>query len=264
VADALPHDTLDLLKHGTQKFNQGHLDEALEALNTVIERDPKTTTAYFWRSQIKSQQNQFVEAFADLNEALRLDPQYVEAFRERAWTWQKLGKFAEGLMDLNEVLRIAPENNLYLLDRGRFQVLLGDYVAALADFDRALGLASDETDVIAIQVERARLLAGCPDDTLRNGKLALEAAEAAHAASRFPRASCAESLAAAHAEVGNFAEAVKWQTKAVELAQKGPDRAERKSQLELYRSGKPYRLPAPTESNTVEATAADVNGNERR
>jgi len=47
-------------------------------------------------------------------------------------------------------------------------------------------------------------------------------------------------LAAAHAEAGEFDEAVKWQTKALELA---PDsmKAGMKARFELYQQGKPFR-----------------------
>ena len=55
-----------------------------------------------------------------------------------------------------------------------------------------------------------------------------------------------DTLAAAHAEVGNFAEAVKWAEKAVALAKKSK-RAEFESRLQLYREGKPYHQMAKVE-----------------
>lgn len=46
--------------------------------------------------------------------------------------------------------------------------------------------------------------------------------------------------AAAYAENGEFGEAVKWQEKAIELAPTS-EKADLRSRLELYKSGKPYR-----------------------
>ena len=53
-----------------------------------------------------------------------------------------------------------------------------------------------------------------------------------------------DTLAAAHAEAGNFAQAVKYQEKAVRMA---PLRVRKKFQarLVLYRQNKPYREPPP-------------------
>lgn len=47
-------------------------------------------------------------------------------------------------------------------------------------------------------------------------------------------------LAAAHAEAGDFAEAVKWAEQAVSLAFKHK-RGQYESRLQLYREDKPYR-----------------------
>ena len=52
-----------------------------------------------------------------------------------------------------------------------------------------------------------------------------------------------EILAAAHAELGDFPEAVRWQTEAIRLA-RGPRRkALLQASLELYESGRPFRQP---------------------
>ena len=53
-----------------------------------------------------------------------------------------------------------------------------------------------------------------------------------------------DTLAAASAEVGDFANAVKWQKQALQLIDV-KDRAEFQSRLELYQAHKPYReVPA--------------------
>ena len=45
---------------------------------------------------------------------------------------------------------------------------------------------------------------------------------------------------AASAEAGKFPDAVKWQTKAIALADEG-DRQKMTARLDLYKSGKPFR-----------------------
>jgi hypothetical protein len=48
-------------------------------------------------------------------------------------------------------------------------------------------------------------------------------------------------MAAAHAEAGDFEEAVKWQQKVVALTANQPHAADHRDRLALYKSGKPYR-----------------------
>jgi hypothetical protein len=50
-------------------------------------------------------------------------------------------------------------------------------------------------------------------------------------------------LAATHAEAGDFKNAVRWQSKAIESAAER-DRAGMQSRLELFKAGRPYRKNA--------------------
>lgn len=54
-----------------------------------------------------------------------------------------------------------------------------------------------------------------------------------------------DTLAAAYAEGRDFAAAVKWQTKAIELATDEKDKDDYRSRLKLYKDQKPYRSDGP-------------------
>src|SRR5258708_24767678 len=85
-------------------------------------------------------------------------------------------------------------------------------------------------------------LAVSPNDRVRNGKRAVEIATQACELSGWKNGNMLDTLAAAYAETGQFAEAIRWQEKALEDAgfarSSGPAMRQR---LELYRAGKPYR-----------------------
>jgi hypothetical protein len=91
---------------------------------------------------------------------------------------------------------------------------------------------------------RAWLLATCPDDKVRNGPEALKSALLACELGPSKHSSDLKVLAAAQAELGKFEEAVKSQTKSLEMIP--PDQPEQVKQaqelLQLYKSGKPYRF----------------------
>jgi tetratricopeptide (TPR) repeat protein len=90
----------------------------------------------------------------------------------------------------------------------------------------------------------AWLLATCPDSKVRDGGKAVEYARQACTASSWTEADALDTLAAAHAECGDFHVAVEWQKKALRLAAK-EKKTDFQTRLELYKSGKPYRQSKP-------------------
>ena len=63
-------------------------------------------------------------------------------------------------------------------------------------------------------------------------------------ADRLERSRPIDTLAAAYAEVGDFASALKWQTKALELETDAKNKEEYVARLKLYQEKKPYRIDA--------------------
>ena len=90
----------------------------------------------------------------------------------------------------------------------------------------------------------ARLLAAAPDDTLRDGARALALAQ--ELARNLRTTAVAETMAMAHAELGQFAGAVEWQRLAMSVAQEaGQSAAVRRMSANLarYLRGEPCRTP---------------------
>ena len=85
----------------------------------------------------------------------------------------------------------------------------------------------------------AWLLATCPDSRYRDGAKAVQLAEKACELTDYTDASSLYLLAAAHAEKGNFDDAVAWQLRALDLAP-ADAKDHMRMCLELYEAGKPY------------------------
>jgi hypothetical protein len=88
-------------------------------------------------------------------------------------------------------------------------------------------------------------LAACPVEKLRDGKQALEYAKKGCDMTGWRMAGGFQALAAAHAELGDFKEAVEWQKKALNDVEGFPpeERDAMRERLKCYEQGKPYRLP---------------------
>ena len=117
----------------------------------------------------------------------------------------------------------------------------GDKVQMMQDLDEAIEVSPKNSSVWS---NRAWLLATSPNDDHLNGKLALAAATRAMELPMWSEFRVLDVLAAAYAEAGDFEQAVKWQTKVVDMLPP-TQRADYEARLDLYRERKPYREPLP-------------------
>ena len=129
-------------------------------------------------------------------------------------------------------LASAEHNSLGLeaVGAGRFGDALREFTAAIK-FDPENGTAWNN---------RAFFRASCAEARYRDGAKAVADATRACELQQWTDSSALDTLAAAHAEKGNFDEAQKWQAKAIKLAAGAAESRGMKSRLELYKAGKPY------------------------
>jgi len=86
----------------------------------------------------------------------------------------------------------------------------------------------------------AWMLATSPNSEVRNGPEAVRYAELAASRSNRKDAGILDTLAAAHAESGNFDQAISVERDAIALLKEGPASRRFALRLELYKAGKPY------------------------
>jgi tetratricopeptide (TPR) repeat protein len=135
---------------------------------------------------------------------------------------------------------------------------LGQTARAMQAYQKGLHLRADlaQVDPNDLQARRdlsisynrlAWLLATCGDDSVRDGKKAIELATKAGELVEWKDPDSFGTLAAAYAEAGQFQDAVKWQKKALEHLQGlSPAAIELfQGRLKLYQAGKPYRQTKP-------------------
>jgi serine/threonine-protein kinase len=87
----------------------------------------------------------------------------------------------------------------------------------------------------------AWLMATCSDASLRNGRIAVEQAQKAVAATNRKDPNVLDTLAAAYAENGQFDQAVRTQKEAMVLITSETALKDYRSRLDLYEANEPYR-----------------------
>ena len=162
--------------------------------------------------------------------ALRIQPDFAGAQNNLGIALQNIGRIEEAIAHYQDALRIRP-------DYAEVHNWLGTALLAIGRFNEAV--RHSPQNVVAVN-NFAWLLATCPLADVRDGKRALKLAERLaewQGPDRFP---VLDTLAAAHAEQGQFDQAVEWQEKTVQLAP-AQQQDELRERLEMYRQGKPFR-----------------------
>lgn len=108
------------------------------------------------------------------------------------------------------------------------------------DFDADLAL--DASDAWSLN-QRAWFLATAPEQRHRDGAQAVEIAQRACELTNWREGRYLDTLAAAHAEVGDFENAIRWQMKALSVSP-ASRRLGCELRLELYLAGLPFHTPS--------------------
>jgi tetratricopeptide (TPR) repeat protein len=175
----------------------------------------------------------------DYDRALAINPRLATAWCNRGNAHCALGECREAVADCTKAIRLDADYALAYAHRSRARYHLGEYAAAVSDAEQALEL--DPANPYALHT-LAWLLATCPDDKIRDGPRALKLGQRLAALGDTPWHRTP--LAAALAETGDFAEALRLQRELLaEIEAKGTDpgveRAAREM-LRLFEQGKPY------------------------
>lgn len=237
-----PECALAYHNRGYVRARRGDLDGAIADFTEALRIDPEYPRALNKRGVAWLQKGQYARAVADFTRAIGLDPKFARAYHNRGNSMARQKAYDRAIDDYTAALRLDPADVLALVDRASVEHAKGDDARALVDLDAAL---RREPDRVAALVDRAWLLATSPLDSIRDGRRAVADATRACTLTRHREPYALGTLAAALAESGDFAAAVKAQERAQALYRSRDDLARGRARLDLYRAKSPYREPPP-------------------
>jgi Tfp pilus assembly protein PilF len=232
----------DSYKTAMEALNNGKWDEAIQHFSKAIEADPKQVASYLGRCRAYYAKGNYDKSIVDCDQAISLDPMNAEAFYYRGRAYQFKGTTDRAIEDYSTAIRLDPKHAAAWANRGYLNhEMKKDYEQAKKDYEQSLKL---DPKIPNTHNNLGWLLATCPEAKLRDGKTAVACATKACELTQWKSALFLDTLAAAHAEAGNFPEAVKWQKKALEKPEEFPKEEveNAKLRLKLYLKGKPYRV----------------------
>jgi Flp pilus assembly protein TadD len=175
----------------------------------------------------------------DLQEALQAAPHDAEVRYAMAQLALRCDDREQAETRLAEAIELnAKEPRFYEL-RGKLLQLRGDQAAALKDFEEAI---EQGTASAVLYNNVAWHYATDFDPSLRDGKKALKYAQQACDLTAHKNYMFLDTLAAAYAETGDFANAMRVQQEAIDACPRsGGGKAALEERLRLYRLNQPYR-----------------------
>jgi len=182
------------------------------------------------------------DALRDFLEVIRLQPQLDLGYYDAGVIYNLQDRYRDAIEMMTHAIALQKDTRGLARrrsERGNAYFHLGDFKRAQSDFVAALRLNRGDPDVLN---NVAWFRATCPDANFRNGKEAVELATRACTLDKWKDADQIDTLAAAYAETGNFAEAERYQQKAMALLSENEAlRPKFRARLEQYRAKEPVR-----------------------
>ena len=223
----------------------GDYKEAVALLTRAIaeEHDAmKLALAHRFRGLAYKHLGRRDDALRDFLEVIRLQPQLDLGYYNAGVIYNLQNRYKEAIDMMTRAINLQKDNRGLARrrsERGNAYFHLGDFRRAQADFVAALRADRRDPDVLN---NVAWFRATCPEANFRNGKEAVELATLACTLDKWKDADEIDTLAAAYAETGNFAEAQRYQQKAIDLLSENEAlRPKFRARLEQYRAKQPVR-----------------------
>ena len=219
------------------------VEQAVAFFSNAISKDPHDPHNYAMRALVLLTEREDPQhALADCDEAIRLAPKDPVARSIRGAVYSAMQNYDKAIADFDEVVRLQPNDGSSYHDRGAARMFQRDFDRAIADFNKAIQLDPKNTDALN---GRAWFRATCPVATYRDGAQAVASATQACELTGWKDAGILDTLAAAYAESGDFASALKWQAKAIERETDANEKTAYGARLQLYQAKTPYRDGKP-------------------
>lgn len=222
----------------------GRFDEAEQALEMELRLNSERPIAWLNLGLVRTRQRRWADAERCFQRAIAMAPHAAEPRLVYADLLSDLKRWRDAIKQYRAAQRERPQSFTALPQLVNALYGSGDYAEALRVCGRGLRDAPNDGRLLRML---AWIRATCPVDAIRDGTEALRvASQLARTARPGPRV--LDTLACAHAEVGDFQRAVAVAEQALQAAKRAtaPDLvAAIEARLRLFRNQKPYRHAPP-------------------
>ncbi len=224
---------------------QGSYGSALAQFDAGLVLKPTDIRAHFYRAEVLAALGRVKQAIQTYEQTLDMNDRYVEARYGLALALIRDEQLDRARRELLRLVTDHPEFAEAHCRLGELAAQAGDPAGAIARFRKAV---EARPDLPRPRNNLAWLLATCPDADLRNARKALALVEPLTDGAGREDPSLWDTLAAAHAAVGQYRQAVEAARRAATLAETDGNEAlagKIRKRLERYAASQPYVEPMP-------------------
>jgi tetratricopeptide (TPR) repeat protein len=216
------------------------VDEALDYFSEQIKEHPEEPVFWNNRGRVWDEKKDHDKAIADYTKAAELLPGDPTTHNNLGTAYQHKGDHAEAIKHFDAALKADPTDATVYYNRGRSNQYSGNFSAAAKDYADSIRV---DPNFLPGYNNAAWLAATCPEEQYRDAKMALDYAQRAAEMTQGKVWEVLDTLAAAQAENGDFAAAVKTSEQAIEVGDDAAIHGGVRDRMTLYQEGKPYRMP---------------------
>ncbi|MBM4104516.1 MAG: tetratricopeptide repeat protein [Planctomycetes bacterium] len=225
---------------GNAYANLGLWQEAIEACKQAIQIKPDYAKAYNTLGAAFGSLGRWQETIEACKQAIRIKPDYTEAYYNLGNAYGGLGHYQEAIDAYTQAIRLKPDTVKAHYKLAHIFMSEENFSEAISHIKRILEI---EPDDIGIKNNLAWMLAVCSDPAVRNPSEAIRLAQEACTATNSINPSVLDTLGAAYASAGRFAEAIETARTAmtlVDTAKYSMLKDDIQHRLTFYTQGKPY------------------------
>lgn len=251
-----PDDAVPLVLRARIRQQSGDTDGAMEDLRLVLEDHPDHQPALELRGLIAADKGDYPSAIRDFRRLVAANTEDALLVGQLGMLYLAAKQPREAIRRFTRALEIDEKQFLSRRGRSDAEIAIGEHAAALADLEKAHEAEPDNTAVLN---NLAWLLSTSPEDAVRDGRRAIELANRACELTEWKESHIISTLAAAHAESGDFEQARTYSSKAVETGSDVPEiKAQLQQELESYKAEKPWREKQQQEEAVLGAKKDDL------
>jgi tetratricopeptide (TPR) repeat protein len=228
---------------GIAMAQAGDLKGAIGQFQQVLRIAPRSAIAHYNLGVLSLELKSEDEARKQFNAAIDLDPGFKLAHFQLANLLMREGRFADAISHYTQAMELGLDNDFVRLMRAMALVRTRRFTEAKAQLDEAVSALPESTD---LRLALARLLAACPDKSLRDGPRAIRLVDELLKSNPSPDLELLETYGMAMASVGKFKEAAnlqRYMIDGLERMNRNDLVADLKINLGLYERGQACALP---------------------
>jgi tetratricopeptide (TPR) repeat protein len=264
---------------GNSEINSGHVHEAVKDFHQMVDLNPQDPTARMYLGMaltlaedrhgaieqyqaalqlapanagvnynlglLLAETGSEDQAIEHLRQAVKSNPQMTEANFQLANVLMRRGRYAEAATEYSITISMQPRKSFARLMEAMALIRTRHFVEARAKLEQGVAVLPGDADLITAL---ARLLAGCPDKSVRDGPRALHLIQALIQKQQSFDLDQGQTLAMSLAAVGEFQRAAQLQNTMIgrlESEQRSDLAKPLRVNLSLYERGRPCLTPWP-------------------